>query len=46
MEPPEGCPTFIDSLMRECWNIDPHFRPTFQEIFFCIKRHYDTNNTL
>lgn len=47
MEPPEGCPKFIDTLMRECLNIDPNLRPTFKEVLFCINRHYiNVNGTL
>lgn len=32
MEAPDGCPSFIYKLMKDCWNMNPKDRPTFQGI--------------
>ncbi|KAK3701790.1 hypothetical protein QZH41_009800 [Actinostola sp. cb2023] len=32
MEIPEGCPTDVYNVMRECWHINPSSRPSFGEI--------------
>ncbi|XP_071844253.1 tyrosine-protein kinase CSK-like [Apostichopus japonicus] len=32
MEAPDGCPSFIHKLMKDCWNISPKERPSFQSI--------------
>ena len=29
---PEGCPTYIYELMKECWSMDPQSRPSFDEL--------------
>lgn len=33
MECPDGCPKQVYRVMRDCWDIDPRQRPTFQTIY-------------
>lgn len=32
MEAPEGCPTEIYDMMKQCWDLNPNKRPTFKEL--------------
>ena len=32
MEPPDGCPSEVYSIMKLAWDWDPMKRPTFEEI--------------
>ncbi|XP_019615926.1 PREDICTED: tyrosine-protein kinase CSK-like isoform X1 [Branchiostoma belcheri] len=32
MEPPEGCPEDIYSVMKQCWDINPDSRPSFKRL--------------
>ncbi|CAD5212354.1 unnamed protein product [Bursaphelenchus xylophilus] len=43
MEPPEACPTPMNDLMTECWNLSPSERPSFAMIVARLKRHSDFN---
>lgn len=32
MEAPEGCPTEIYEMMKQCWNLQPAKRPDFRDL--------------
>lgn len=32
MEAPEGCPTEIYDMMRQCWDLQPAKRPAFRDL--------------
>ncbi|XP_078541257.1 tyrosine-protein kinase CSK isoform X1 [Lissotriton helveticus] len=32
MESPDGCPHVVYEVMKQCWNLDPHTRPTFRKL--------------
>lgn len=32
MEPPEGCPPTVYTLMRSCWEMEPGKRPSFKKL--------------
>ncbi|ESO04303.1 hypothetical protein HELRODRAFT_172659 [Helobdella robusta] len=39
MDPPEGCPPFMYSIMSRTWCIDPMKRPTFKDILMELRLH-------
>jgi c-src tyrosine kinase len=43
MEAPEGCPTEIYDMMKQCWDLNPNKRPTFKEL--ALKLHQLKANT-
>ena len=32
MDPPEGCPYHISSIMEQCWMFEPTERPSFSKL--------------
>jgi hypothetical protein len=44
MEAPEGCPTEIYDMMKECWHLDPRKRPNFRDLALRLK-HLKTITT-
>lgn len=32
MDPPEGCPYHIYSIMEQCWMLEPSQRPSFAKL--------------
>ncbi|KAG5670434.1 hypothetical protein PVAND_000699 [Polypedilum vanderplanki] len=44
MEAPEGCPTEIYDMMKECWDLNPKNRPTFRDLAIRLK-HLKTITT-
>ena len=32
MDPPEGCPYHIYSIMEQCWMLEPSQRPSFSKL--------------
>lgn len=35
---PRRCPTEIYDIMKECWHISPHNRPTFAILSACMEK--------
>lgn len=40
MEIPDGCPQRVYDVMRDCWEINPTQRPTFEKIFAALDHIY------
>jgi serine/threonine protein kinase len=40
MECPSNCPEELYDLMLQCWNEDPHKRPTFESLRFLLEDFY------
>lgn len=38
---PEGCPPFMSALMKQCWNGEPHARPSMVEVVASLKQVTD-----
>ena len=39
---PDDCPTEVYKIMKECWNMDPMERPTFEELYTELSHHYES----
>jgi serine/threonine protein kinase len=39
--PPPGCPRAVYSIMVDCWNPEPHLRPTFDKVFRSLRAPQD-----
>ena len=44
MECPPGCPARIYDLMKQCWNWEPHERPTFHDIHFSMEHMFQESS--
>ena len=42
MECPDGCPVGVYDVMKDCWDITPNQRPTFQEIYKTLERFHQS----
>ena len=44
MECPPGCPVRIYELMKQCWNWEPHERPSFHDIHFAMEHMFQESS--
>lgn len=40
MECPDGCPQKVYIVMRDCWEINPKLRPSFEKIYTTLDDIY------